>query len=298
MPPPRDSSKRVDNPTDATPATFELNWSYSENGPTDPQPQANAVTFMGPAITEHAGKGKRWPFDRASALKAALDIFRKEGLTCEIPPPDYELDEENVQDEELEYLKEEYHEDFHVKKGNEIKLVMTTKSDWIYLRTTIDQSDVIEKLNDHHFALGRIEHKEETILDEDGWTIVQRTGGRDAEDMKCSPGTMFLLKKGNKIISKALCSYSNGEMDASGPTIELLETAAEWQGHGHGTRLLEAIEEHFEAIFENVLEVGARVKFNVCYVTNFNASQWFQHQGFHDLDGMGEELGKELGDGF
>lgn len=36
------------------------------------------------------------------------------------------------------------------------------------------------------------------------------------------------------------------------------------------------------------------VKFNVCYVTDRAACDWFLHQGFQDWDGMGEELAKEL----
>jgi hypothetical protein len=37
---------------------------------------------------------------------------------------------------------------------------------------------------------------------------------------------------------------------------------------------------------------GMSVKFNVSYVANRAAFEWFLHHGFQDWDGMGEELGK------
>jgi N-acetylglutamate synthase-like GNAT family acetyltransferase len=83
-------------------------------------------------------------------------------------------------------------------------------------------------------------------------------------------------------------------MGNSGPTIiELFETAAEWRGHGHGARLLQAIETHFEEVFAQITAVPY-LKLDVCHVTNFHASQWFQKHGFSDWNGMGKELGKYL----
>lgn len=51
--------KRAANPTASTPTEFETNWDYCENGPSDPQPDDNVTTFMGPSITEQAGAGIR-----------------------------------------------------------------------------------------------------------------------------------------------------------------------------------------------------------------------------------------------
>lgn len=42
------------------------------------------------------------------------------------------------------------------------------------------------------------------------------------------------------------------------------------------------------------LEEAPRVKFNVCYVTNRHACQWFLNWGFEDWYGMGEEIGNYL----
>lgn len=153
---------------------------------------------------------------------------------------------------------------------------------------------IIEQLK-HHFALARLEHKEDTIVEKDGYTVVQRTGTHQEDDSPiCMPSTLFELKGGNKVIAKSLCSYENSEMESAGPMIELFETAKEWQGNGFGSMLLDAIETHYGRIFRSITE-SSPVMFHVCYNTSFAASQWFQFRGgFEDLDGMGEELGKYL----
>jgi GNAT superfamily N-acetyltransferase len=87
--------------------------------------------------------------------------------------------------------------------------------------------------------------------------MAQRTG----DEEKHGFGTIFELKLGPKVIAKALCSYINSP---SGPTIERIETAEEWQGHGFGKMLLKGMESYFE---------------------------WFIEQGFEDWDGMGEKMG-------
>lgn len=296
-------SKRVQRPTMRTPTTFEMNWSHSENGPTDPRPRDGVSTFMGVPKTSRAGKGQKWPDGGAFALREALRIARSEGgLACTLPPEDYdpkaswgEEDLRKEDDPELAYLREYYYEDIEAKKGDEVILSMTTQSDWIYIRcANEDAAAMVEEKFEPHFALGRVRHSEDTMeLDGENMSVSIRTGNNAEQRHGTSVGTLFDLKKGNKVVSKCLCSYKNGEMDASGPTIELLETAAEWQRHGYATQLLEVVSEHFETIFDTVAD-EKRVKFNVCYCTNRHACEWFLGQGFRDWDGMGEELGRYL----
>lgn len=147
------------------------------------------------------------------------------------------------------------------------------------------------------FAIGKLAHEEKIWAVEvagnsgpDDLSIVQRTGG----DCPIGIGSMFELKKGDKVIGKSLCSYYNGEMGEVGPTIEYFEIAEEWRKHGYGRMLLGEVEDFFVRLFGACAEDGSEVQFNVCNVTNGNASVWFLNQGFEDLDGMGEELGKML----
>ena len=76
------------------------------------------------------------------------------------------------------------------------------------------------------------------------------------------------------------------------PTLELIETAKEWQQRGLGDALMRAIHSFYCAKFE---QSRSRILFSVCHVTNFNAGKWLMRTPhFRDLDGMGEELGKYL----
>ncbi len=108
---------------------------------------------------------------------------------------------------------------------------------------------------------------------------------------------MFEFKIGEKVIAMALCSYWNCANESSGPTIEMIETAEEWQGHGFGfgKTLLKGMESYFENTFDDIYVLHiSRVNFNVCYVTSSAAFEWFIEQGFDDWDGMGEEMGKHF----
>lgn len=302
--PPRERSKRVENPTNATPTAFHMDWSHSENGPTDPKAVVGVSTFMGVPKTPAAGLGKKWPDDCAASLQKAIHLLRKEGFTCKIPPDDHddgedESDESKEElkkkDPELAYLRENYYKDIELEKDNETAIAMTVRSDWLYVRCASEAaSAAVEEKLSGHFALGRARHEERTIPIREDVVVTVRTGnGGDGVKDGGRPGTLFELGKGSKVVSKCLCSYSNGEMDSSGPTIELFETAAQWQQHGYGAELMAIVEEHFENTFVKVAE-QKRVKFNVCYCTNRHACQWFLSQGFEDWDGMGEELGKYL----
>lgn len=291
--PPPDTSSRVANPTASTPAVFDCNWDYCENGPTDPYPDENVTTFMGPSMTEKAGKGLEWPDDNVQALKTAIEIFRKHGYTFTVPD-DFESEEEDTSEEkrELEYFEDCY-EDLKICKNNETVFLVTRNEDWLVIRcSTPTAAEFVESKFSEHYCLAPVPHTTSTLLEEDGCTITQRTGNKQGSESS-SIGTMFELKKHGKVISKCLCSYRNGEMSAVGPTIEQFETAKAWQRHGYGTMLIEAIEMHFDELFSNITD-QENVKFNVCYVTNFEASRWFQNRGFLDWDGMGEELGKYL----
>jgi hypothetical protein len=297
------SSRRVSNPSDTTPTTFDLNWSYSENGPTDPQPQPSVCTFMGVPKTSAAGVGKKRPDSSVFPLQMAIQLLRQEGFTFEIPAnykPEYSFysDRTKYPDStpELSYLRDKYYEEMQVKKDNETVLVLTMSCEWFYVRCANDTAcSIVEGKLAFHFALGRVPHEAKTIAISDDLEVALRTGNRSTnlEDANCRPGTLFELKKNGKVISKCLCSYRNCEMDNAGPTIELFETAAEWQCHGYGDQLMSVVESHFEDVFASVTE-HTRVKFNVCYVTNRHACEWFLVQGFEDWDGMGEELGKYL----
>jgi hypothetical protein len=188
---------------------------------------------MGVSKTAHAGKGKEHPDEQALALRAALEIVRKEGYTCILPPDDYEEDtsddEEAEKDPELAYLRDEYYEDIEVTKGNESAFIMSMASDWIYIRCATEAAaELVEEKFAPHFALGRVGHEEKVVPIRNDLQVSIFTGNAADKISACGIGTLFELKKGEKVICKALCSYSNGEMDASaGPTIELIETAQE-----------------------------------------------------------------------
>jgi hypothetical protein len=253
---------------------------------------------MGIAKTALAGKGKSWPDEQALALRVAIQIMRKEGYTCQLFPDDNNNDgkksNEAPEDPELAYLRENYCKDMDVMKGNESVYIMTIKSEWIYIRCATEAAAaMVEEMFAPHFALGRVRHEQKVTPIHDNLSVSMRTGNAEGNSKGCSVGTLFQLQKGEKVICKALCSFSNGEMDASGPTIELLETAKEWQGHGYAKELLTFMELYFEQVFEGVAEEKP-VKFNVCYCTNPHACEWFLGQGFRDWDGMGEVLGKFL----
>ena len=125
------------------------------------------------------------------------------------------------------------------------------------------------------------------------------TGSSTEDSSKASVTTLFSLylkddssRSKDKVVSKALCSYENGEMNSVGPTLELVETAKQWRRHGLGGALMRGINAFY---CERFGAFGGRVLFSVCHVTNFRAGRWFMRRHrFKDLDGMGEELGKYL----
>ena len=303
------SAGRVANPTASTPATFgeNLNWDHAENGPTDPTPEEGVCTFMGPSTSHLSGKGREWRVREAHLIKAALDIMRKHGYRCQLPPEDW-VDEDGDDDDEeggeskkskeMAYLENNYYEDITVlgKQTDEVAFMLTNSCGWLSIRCAGKEAEdfVEEHLADsEHYLLGKVTHDETSSTDglPEGISIIRRTGGESPS----SVGTLFKLKKGNKVIAKALCSYSNAEMDNPGPTIELFEVAKEWRRHGYGKLLLhQGLSSFFEDTFDNIVCSDEVVKYNVCYCTNGHACEWFLRQGFQDWDGMGEELGRYL----
>ncbi|KAL3930331.1 MAG: hypothetical protein SGARI_004510 [Bacillariaceae sp.] len=279
---PQDTSRRVSNPNSSTPTSFDLNWDHSENGPSDPQPDENACTFMGPAVSEAAGNGhEEYLQDHVLALKTAVQLFRKEGYSFSVPEHYETKVELSEAEKELDFFKEEYYADMSIRNESAKPVAV------------LSLAQLVQSKFGDHFALTRDEHGQSELRNDNSCTISQRTGNGPGKTSPCI-GTLFELKKAGKIVSKCICSYQNAEMDNTGPTIEVFETAAEWRNHGYGSKLFQEVQAHFENLFENAMDTRG-VKFNVCYVTNYEACQWFQNRGFFDLDGMGEELGKVLG---
>lgn len=295
------NSGRVANPTSSTPATFgeTLNWKYTEGGTSNPIPRDGECTLMGPCTSYIPSEGGDFRDEGAHRVKAALDIMRRGGYRTDLP-----LDGET----EMEYLRENYHEDHKVfaNGSDNIAFVVTSICDWIYIRCRSKEAS--DFVRDHlyesaYFKLALFPHESVslTIDAAKGVTLTRRTGnGPDSASEVDNPagpakiGTLFELKKNGKVVAKALCSYYNGDMNNPGPTIELFEVAKEWRCHGYGVLLLDAFTSYFEDIFANISLNDHAVKFNVCYCTTGHASRWFIRQGFEDWDGMGEELGRYL----
>jgi len=201
----------------------------------------------------------------------------------------------NEKEREEHFFAEACGEPLLVKRDNETQLGISSSFEgWLAIDCTSEEAaTLVESKFEEHFRFGRVVHNETVIKTGFEYAITQRSGYGVDGGLGSSVGTLFYLKKGNKIISKSLCSYLNGAMALAGPSIELFETAEDWRGHGYGALLLYAMEDFFADIFAKVME-EKRVRFNVCDVTNAKASRWFQNRGFRDWDGMGEELGMYL----
>lgn len=312
--------------TDDLAAEFDLNWGYTENGTSNPVPAEGVATLMGPANSEQAGLDATWPNCAPRAILCAVKILRKSGFTIQVLRDDHqEAEEEEEEDEsetaakrqkmdpqELQESKDpEYRylvgDDYdyqpfavHDSKGNTIAELTTNGMDtpWLVVRSTTPAIfETIQAALKFDFSLSKLQHESNEIpFDQAGYKVVVVTGSGESP---ASVSSKFTLTKGEKEVAKALLSYHNGEMSSVGPTLELLEVAKQWQQHGLGSSLMRAINKFLIDVFAQAMvrNVGstARIRFCVCYVTNANASSWFQRKhGFQDLDGMGEELGKHL----
>jgi GNAT superfamily N-acetyltransferase len=110
-------------------------------------------------------------------------------------------------------------------------------------------------------------------------------------------GSLFRLYQKNrdgkqrKLVGKALCSYCNAEMATAGPTLELIEIASEFQGHGLGSALMDAVEDFYSQMFRSLNFAGVQVLFSVGHVNAGFAFRWFIDRGFSSV---GEDLQKIL----
>lgn len=297
---PEPPSQRVHDLTDETPATFSalLNWDCAENCTAKPTAEDDVMTLMGPAISGADGLGE----SPATALMRIVRTVRSLGLNCQVIPNEEEFAEYLVNgapttEAEAAFL-EEYWPEFmplHAADATGTQASFTVRGDvpWITVRCETDRVlELILRMLAPHFALALLPHRELIFREPlPGYQLTAVTGG-NPENI----GTLFALRKGPKLIGKALCAYHNSEMDSDGPTLEFIEIAAEWQRHGLGTRMVEAMEEFFCDVFVSAMRRD-EVRWSVCYVTTSQASRWFQKRGFRDEDGMGEELSKALGAG-
>mmetsp|Transcript_20862 Transcript_20862/g.51404 ORF Transcript_20862/g.51404 Transcript_20862/m.51404 type:complete len:361 (-) Transcript_20862:77-1159(-) len=268
-------------PTARTCTTFGLNWEYTKNGPCDPTARDDVVTFLGQTVRNHdleESEERR----RVRALEAALEIlsangyyFKKFQRESEDQNTEKKYGESSVSDAEV---LDEWYEGLPVKNGD-MTIILASHWDWIRIRCSEEASSalVMEKFKPF-FSLVRLDHTESVILEEtkteiieNGRLTITKCTGNSSRKEESNPNdsrvsTLFLLKIGEKSVSKCLCTYLNWEMDDTGPTIELFETADEWEGIGFGSLLLDAVEEDFYRTFK---EIGVnsdyqRIKFSVC----------------------------------
>jgi GNAT superfamily N-acetyltransferase len=317
-PPRARTAPRNETLTAELPATFgEVNWNHCENGNATPTAKAGVTILMGPAVTTAAGAGARYPAIGSTVLVHTANQLREGGWVVQIIPDDYvdasEVEknkeersakrpkkEEEEQDPEARYIQSDSYGyaaiEIKDKSGNVVGRMANHGMDHPFLYV-VSTSDILTD-----FALGKLglsfaicglKCTEFTLpCSKPGYSL---SGVNGVGDDSTSPSTLVLLKFGDKTVGKALCTYHNSEMGSVGPTLELIEIAKEWRRHGLGTLLMEALEHHFEDVFLNAIEAKGSVRFAVCYVTNRYASLWFQNNfDFEDLDGMGEELGKNL----
>ncbi|CAJ1936690.1 unnamed protein product [Cylindrotheca closterium] len=280
-----------------------LNWSHAENCSSDPQPETGVCTFMGTLKTGLPGEDKSTSEARVARIKTALDMMRKHGYRCQLPPKGWTsvlLNSEPKKDpkeEEIRFLEENCRPIEVLDKASDaVVFVVAHNVGWVYIRCNTQEAeefvdDYLWALKHYEFGLVRHEEKRRLVNSSRGISLVSCTGGTGS-----SVGTLFELQDGSgKTIAKALCAYRNAEMGNPGPTIELFEVFRGFRRKGFGKLLLEHVTEFFELIFCDEQDFAEPVNFNVCNCTNSHAAMWFMRQGFQNWDGMGEELGKYLG---
>ena len=110
-------------------------------------------------------------------------------------------------------------------------------------------------------------------------------------------GSLFTFSHGSKVVGKVLCAYHNGEVSTAGPTLEIIEMAQEWRGHGIGRDLLFFVEHYFKGLWKEHMEAfneDGQIRLSACNVTSREALIWFKKRGFRNDDSLGEELSKRL----
>jgi GNAT superfamily N-acetyltransferase len=318
--PPRETTTpRTETLTADTPATFgAVNWNHCENGTATPVAKAGVTILMGPAVTAAAGADARFPAISSTILVHAANQLREDGgWVVQIIPDDYVDEEKNKEERSAKRPKKEEEEE----QDPEVRYMQSNSYGYAAIKIKDKSGNVVGRMTTHgmdhpwlcvvstsdiftDFALGKLGLSfaicsfmctEFTLTCPIGKPGYSLTGVTGVGDDSTNPSTLFLLKFGDKTVGKALCTYQNGEMGSVGPTLELIEIAKEWRRHGLGSLLMEELEHYFEDVFLKAIEAKGAVRFAVCYVTNRYASVWFQNNlDFEDLDGMGEELGKDL----
>jgi hypothetical protein len=276
------------------------------NGTVHPESEDGVCTLMGPSIIPRPLIDDD-DIAEYLTIKTVIAAFRQDGYTFTIPS---NYDEEQPRTEHEHSLEDSYlfhrtHEimkltkqDSGIDKNNSnttYVLYIMYDFEWLYIRCAYDHLvDSIHDLMRHHFCLVSVKHTEQTILNEPDLTVVAKTGtGRN--HISCSPSTVFELKQGSTVVTKALCTYHNYVTITAGPTIEHMVTLRGWRKRGYGTMMLHVMEAYFCDVFCNIL-IDHSVSFNACGVDSEKVVTWFEDRGFEGLDLLEDELSKYLGE--
>ena len=150
---------------------------------------------------------------------------------------------------------------------------------------------------DMHFSF-KVVHGEGA--DQKPWDELWAGTGWNQRDHQAHEfGSLFTFSHEGKVVGKMLCAYHNGEVCTAGPTLEIIEMAQEWRGHGIGCDLLFFVEHYLKELWEEhweaFMDIGeGEIRLSACDVRSREALSWFKKRGFRDDDGFGEELSKQL----
>lgn len=177
---------------------------------------------------------------------------------------------------------------------------------WITVRCQ-DQRTKIKMFNSltSRFVLTCIEHKTHRLSSTylpSQYYITVTTGNGPKGYIEQFIGSYFELKydfgiegRNKKVIGKALCAYSNCDIDVCGPTIESLEIAEEWRDLGLGSAFLKEIEKFFQNQFDSLNSANDTVTFSGCNIKSSSVTRWYQSKGFIS-ELFGEYVSKPLYD--
>ena len=294
----RGSNDVVPNPSSTTPATFsDINWDDAG----DLTPKTGVYTLMGPGFRQaQDGYNIEYIEDGGQLVKAAIAIMRNHGYQCKLPPKNHPCwdgsEYSDEEEEERDFLDDNYYQAHEVfdKKSKSVAFVVTAVCDWIYIRCMTEESKefameyIVE--SDEFCTPAFIAHKEitETVEGATNLTVTLRSGNKNKNPASIT--TLFEMKLGTKTIAKSLCTYTNSNLSSAGPTIERLEVAKEWRRHGYGSKLVKAMETFYGKEFIGIYQA----MFHVTEIDDRCDFLFFASQGFSDLSGIGEELGKHL----
>ena len=284
--PPPAAPALCDSATKGHSATFELNWDYSEGCSSRPEASSGERCLI--------SKSPLVNTDSKKLLGDAILILGTVGLTVAI------------RKEEEGFESDSHYEmmscgGYHASNehGINVARIRTLGHDnpWlaVHCEDTLDRAreeGIVAAFTSRGMPMASLAY-ESVPLDVPGrsdLTLTATTGfGSTIFEMSTPDASGAGL-----IVGKALCSYENVEMGEAGPTLQLFETAKEWQGRGIGTALLNAVETFLRQTFS---AWPVLPRFMATYVCNGHAARWFLRRGFRDDDGMGEELCKPLAPG-